>query len=189
MQDFNYVFSNCFEITIELSCCKYPTASTLQQEWLNNKRSLISYLQAVHMGVKGLVTDQQSGEAVPGALIEVQGIDYGVKTSMNGEYWRLLLPGKYSLQVTATGYQNLDLDVTVVNDGPTVLDVKMIRSLPDNPETEYQIYQEFGHHNYTEMETLLRNISQAYPTITRLYTIGQSVQGRELYVCLNIYIV
>ena len=52
MQDFNYEFSNCFEITVELSCCKYPTADALQREWANNRRSLLNYLSAVHMGVK-----------------------------------------------------------------------------------------------------------------------------------------
>ena len=186
MQDFNYVFSNCFEITVELSCCKYPMASALQQEWLNNQQSLIKYLQSVHMGVKGLVTDHQSGEAVPGALIKVQGIDYVVKTTVDGEYWRLLIPGEYSLQVSAVGYQSVDLDVTVTGNEPSVLNIKMTRSIPDIPETELKIYPEFGHHNYTEMESLLKNISQAFPSITRLYTIGQSVQGREIYVGFNI---
>ena len=33
MQDFNYVYSNCFEITIEFSCCKYHNVNQLPVEW------------------------------------------------------------------------------------------------------------------------------------------------------------
>lgn len=183
MQDFNYVFSNCFEITVELSCCKYPNASTLQTEWLANRQSLISYMQSVHLGVKGFVTDQQSNEAVPRARITVIGIEYDVKTTHDGEYWRLLLPGTYSLQVSAFGYQDVEIhNVTVAEEGPTLLNIQMKRSIPDNPETDNKIYMEFGHHNYTEMEEILKKISESFPTITRLYSIGRSIQGRELYV-------
>ena len=54
MQDFNYVHSNCFEVTFELSCCKFPNASVLSTEWNNNKESLLSFMESVHMGVKGM---------------------------------------------------------------------------------------------------------------------------------------
>lgn len=52
MQDFNYVFSNCFELTLELSCCKFPPASELPNEWRKNKRSMLEYLKQTHIGVK-----------------------------------------------------------------------------------------------------------------------------------------
>lgn len=60
MQDFNYVHSNCFEITFELSCCKFPNASMLPMEWANNKESLLSFIEATHMGVKGMMEDSCS---------------------------------------------------------------------------------------------------------------------------------
>jgi carboxypeptidase D len=53
MQDFNYLHSNCFEVTFELSCCKYPLAKELQSEWVKNKESMISFIEAIHWGVKG----------------------------------------------------------------------------------------------------------------------------------------
>ena len=182
MQDFNYIFSNCFEITLELSCCKYPNASTLQQEWLSNRESLLKYIHAVHMGVKGLVVDGHSGEAIPGAAVTVRDIDYEVKTTVNGEYWRLLLPGKYSLKVSAVGYVDVEADVTVGDVGPTVLNLEMIRWNLNTSEQDLKIYHEYRHHNYSEMEALLTKLSLEFPTICRLYSVGRSIEGRELYV-------
>lgn len=49
MSDFNYAFSNCFELTIYQSCCKYPNRSKLEEEWLNNKDSLLAFIQNVSL--------------------------------------------------------------------------------------------------------------------------------------------
>jgi len=53
MQDYNYVRSNAFEITFELSCCKYPFGSTIPEQWRLNKESLIKYMEQIHIGIKG----------------------------------------------------------------------------------------------------------------------------------------
>lgn len=47
MQDYNYVWANCFEVTFELSCCKYPPASQLEKEWENNQESLLTFIEKV----------------------------------------------------------------------------------------------------------------------------------------------
>jgi hypothetical protein len=38
MQDYNYIFHGTMEITLEVSCCKHPMASTLRQHWLDNRK-------------------------------------------------------------------------------------------------------------------------------------------------------
>lgn len=101
---------------MELSCCKYPVASTLDQEWQLNKEPMLRYMEAVHMGFRGVVVDADD-DSLPvfQAIIEMKSklldtrkwtlaifislllpdIAYNVTTTERGEFWRLLLPGNY----------------------------------------------------------------------------------------------
>lgn len=47
MNDFSYLHTNCFDVTVELSCDKFPHASELPMEWENNKESLLVYMEQV----------------------------------------------------------------------------------------------------------------------------------------------
>lgn len=49
MNDFSYMHTNCFEVTVELSCDKFPHASELPVEWENNKESLLVYMEQVSL--------------------------------------------------------------------------------------------------------------------------------------------
>ena len=51
----------------------------------------------------------------------------------------------------------------------------------DEGQTISQIDTSY-YHNYTTLHNLFRRLSQENPTLAKLYSIGQSVQGRELYV-------
>ncbi|XP_067136764.1 carboxypeptidase D-like [Centruroides vittatus] len=216
MQDFNYVYSNCFEITLELSCCKYPLAEKLSSEWENNKNALLSYMEKIHMGVKGIVTDSKTGKGIERAFVMVDGIDHNITTTERGEFWRLLLPGSYVITLEAYSYRFQKKRVTVEEGVVSQLNFSMESDLinksnsavnDDNPiftttintnssEFTTPIIQnntlvidddfinppKFQYHNYTELVEFLNNISKNFPHITRLYSIGLSVEGRELFV-------
>lgn len=96
MQDYNYIYGNCVEITLELSCCKYPYTSQLPDFWHQNRKSLLVYIAQVHRGVRGLIMDM-NGNLVPRASLKIKGRDVTFRSSKRGEYWRLLLPGTYTL--------------------------------------------------------------------------------------------
>lgn len=49
MQDFNYLSSNDFEITLELGCEKYTIESELEKEWERNKNALINLIWQVNL--------------------------------------------------------------------------------------------------------------------------------------------
>ena len=89
-QDFNYLFSNAFELTLELSCCKYPDEGVLKEEWNNNRESMISYLETANVGFKGIVKDKE-GRVAKDARIMVKGNDKPIYTTDRGEYWRILV--------------------------------------------------------------------------------------------------
>ena len=126
MQDVNYLISNCFEITLELSDCKYPNADVLPQEWENNRKALLAYMEQVHRGIKGMVKDAKSGKGIQGAVVDVHGIGHRVRTTSHGYFWRLLVDGTYSVTVSAPGYTNqTKVNVQVDGDEATELNFEL----------------------------------------------------------------
>ena len=98
MEDYNYLYGDCFEITIELTCCKYPYARELESEWILNRESLWNYSLESYQGVHGFIRSAD-GSPLAHAEVSVDGIDKVIHSDENGAFWRLLLPGKYTFQV------------------------------------------------------------------------------------------
>lgn len=217
MQDYNYLKGNCFEITMELSCCKYPPSSQLRIEWDNNRESLLAYMEKIHIGVRGFVKAARNGAPLADAVIMVAGINHNVSTARFGDYYRLLLPGIYNITAVTPGYLPMSMVGVEVKEGKaTELNITLVAetdenpttpSIPDSPTTtsvnsasvdssssgadsvekeqssNLAIQpQDFRHHHYNDMELFLQKFSSEYRSITRLYSIGKSVQGRLLWV-------
>ena len=69
MQDFNYFYSNCIELTFELSCCKYPSVKSLKEEWKLNLKSILNFVKTAQIGLKGLVFDKNTKTPIQGDKI------------------------------------------------------------------------------------------------------------------------
>nr|XP_023848368.1 probable carboxypeptidase X1 isoform X1 [Salvelinus alpinus] len=80
MNDFSYLHTNCFDVTVELSCDKFPHASELPIEWENNKESLLIYMEQVHRGLKGVIRDKDTEAGIADAIIKVDDIDHHIRS-------------------------------------------------------------------------------------------------------------
>jgi len=217
MSDFNYIFSNCFELSIFQSCCKYPKRDKLKEEWKNNKESLLAFIQNAHMGIKAVITDSKLKKPISKALIHVLGIENNVTSTERGEYWRLLSDGVYDVQVDAEGYESkvikkikvensltsakiLNFELNPKNKANYVLKPKKEKvdfddvqsfdeeELSKNPNIKLYLLKkdfvtkpEFKQHHYDDLVKKLQYFSKKYSNLTRLYSIGKSVENRDLW--------
>merc|ERR1712038_712916 len=162
MQDFNYLSSNDFEITLELGCDKYPPASALSQEWEDNKKSLLEFIWMAHSGFKGVVKDADTLQGIANALIHVRNItriarsyrrsddiNHDIRSVHDGDYWRLLTPGEYEVIAMADGYEPLAKLIEVSEHGHSVaplldFELKRVSDHEENKIEEEEIPGDFA---------------------------------------------
>uniref|UniRef100_A0A1I8AUZ6 Peptidase_M14 domain-containing protein n=1 Tax=Steinernema glaseri TaxID=37863 RepID=A0A1I8AUZ6_9BILA len=92
MQDWVYVATGGFEVTVELNCVKFPTADELQPLWEENKYSLLQYVDQVHRSIHGFVVDARTGFGIENATISVNDVNKIVKTYKYGNLRPRRLP-------------------------------------------------------------------------------------------------
>lgn len=129
MQDYNYLATNCFEITLEISFMKNPRAEKLWMYWHQNKDSLINYMKRVHTGVKGILSTNGVNETIAGVEVIVRHshlkndpiMCHSVFSTKYGDFFRMLLPGVYDIQFQHPDYKTLLLPEVEVTDDVTDL--------------------------------------------------------------------
>lgn len=132
MQDWNYVYAGVYEITLELSCTKYPEGKHLPEYWDENRDALIKYIEQVHQGVFGNVKSS-IGNSIPNVAISIENNSHITYSWNNGEFWKLLLPGKYSITFEAEGYESHTEEIEITEKEKVLrLDVAMMRDDPQH---------------------------------------------------------
>ncbi|XP_048226807.1 carboxypeptidase SOL1 isoform X2 [Ricinus communis] len=108
MQDWNYIYAGCFELTLEISDNKWPNADELPILWEYNKMSLLNLAASlVKTGIHGRIFSSDRGRPLPGSII-IKGINYTVTASRGlADYHRLLTPGeRYEVVASMPGYKS-----------------------------------------------------------------------------------
>jgi len=96
MQDYNYIFAGCFELTLEMSCCKFPANETeLMSFWQRNRDALIMFLVQAHMGMYLIMSHRYV--FVSHQYVRVLRLDLALSHKMVALPWRV---SAYKFQVS-----------------------------------------------------------------------------------------
>ncbi len=131
-QDYTNYFLHGREVTIELSDTKLPPANTLPRYWNYNYRSLLNFIKQSHYGIRGIITDAETGKPLR-AKIEVVNHDFDesevYSKEKNGNYHRFISPNIYTLRFSKAGYLSKTIDnVSVFSNQATELNVELTPS-------------------------------------------------------------
>jgi len=126
MQDWEYVWHGDQEVLVEVSNTKWPAASLLPDFWSENLESMLAYMERVHEGVRGVVTDEDTGLPLE-AEIRIDSSPHPALTDPEiGDYHRVIVPGTYEITVNAPSHETKIIPGVVVASGAaTVLDVQL----------------------------------------------------------------
>jgi murein tripeptide amidase MpaA len=131
-QDYVNYFIHGREVTIELSYDKIPDETDLDNYWKYNYRSLLQYIEQVHTGISGIISDSLTGLPVE-AMISIPGHDEDnsrvYSDSTDGYYCRLAEEGNYVIDISAFGYASKQVPVKIEKGRLTRTNVKLTQQV------------------------------------------------------------
>ena len=115
---------------------------------------MLRFLGEAHRGVKGFVKDENF-RPIEGASMKVRGRDVGFQTTKvimcllilniiltyyfkEGEFWRILLPGIYTMEVFAEGFAPREVQFAIVEQNPTMLNVTLYEVIIPSTELYFR---------------------------------------------------
>jgi len=130
--DYSYGCDDALGFSVELSYDYAPPPNQIDPICQANRDAILYCIDRAGKGIKGIVTDSETGEPLS-ARIYVQQIGWPVITdSVVGDYHRFLLPGTYTVIVSANGHQPKTFsNVVVYPDSVTTLNVQLDRGGPN----------------------------------------------------------
>lgn len=172
MQDWSYLKGGTYELTMEVGCYKFPEASELSQYWTDNREPLIKYIEQVHTGIKGFVRSS-IGTPIPHAVISVNNIQHVTYSDKDGDYYRLLMPGKYNITVSAKGYETITSEVTIPDEKALIYNIGLMRNDPQHWSSahDFRILENILHtkyHSNQEIASVFSDLTRRYPLIAQL---------------------
>ena len=160
---------NSLQVSLFINCCRSPSEDQVASIWKDSKIPLLSFVQQAYSHVHGVVTDGD-GKALSSATLSFSGIQAVANTTSEGHFQKYLIPGKYTVTASMSGFQPVSKDVVISKTNPVKVDFSLIK--------EHHV----SHHTYAELTDELKQLSEKYSQIAHLYGIGKSVQGRKLWV-------
>jgi hypothetical protein len=164
-QDYANYFEHCKEVTMEISTEKMPDASELPAFWNYSYRALIAYIKQAQYGIRGTVTDQETGQVIESEILIM---DYDVdnsqvKTNQNGFYIRPIVAGTYKIIAKAEKYFSDTLEV-YLSDNYSIVEAnfrlqKNANSIENELLHEITIYPNPAQ-NFIKIETNNQNIKR-----------------------------
>ena len=133
MQDWAYGQQGNLQITADISAVAWPTSgSALANHWAANRVSIFSWISATRRGAWGVIKDIDN-QPIRGASVifmdhtpqddEVDGDERSVDLPAvyvnpeHGDYYRILMPGVYSMKIVAAGYYSITSSQFTLLDG------------------------------------------------------------------------
>jgi hypothetical protein len=154
-QDYVNYYLGGREVTLELSMEFLLSSDELEQHWKINQRSLINYMGQCLYGIRGTVSDLDTGNPLR-AEIRIPDHDsaYSVvhSSAAHGDFYRLIKEGVYDLVISSPGYQSDTIEsVSVTDYQSTFLDIQLKPfgvSVTQEEEAAFSIYPNPAIHSF-----------------------------------------